>query len=452
LLICVATVTCVFSDPVGICLHAYSPDAPAEKVECFEYAKFEAARDGYRFFLEPSGTNIVTKYRYRGSIQYKPNLQAGHPEFEPTLKSYEDVARKYPSTRPYLHPKILAMRAQSAEKTTNQEALAALPKVFISGNEYLSPKYKTIEEGKLIIIHKDGVAKIEIDGVTDPELQSLAKIDPTASQIKNVEISGNKVWIPTFENLSSGKVNIKHGNGILRLEFDQINQKDKDTIMSWSDGSWKIEKPGYYSPNQESQTYGEVVLESGKFHSDVHLVKRTGEAVTLKTSKSTLKIPIRELATIPGLTTDDSSRIDGWAEEIVGERLAQATPKATNEIIAEVSKVTDVRVRILQVLDQGVLASGFVGTLDTTKTIKKTKTVTAEHPVTGEKISKIVETSTDDYEIVEKVTDDLCYIVGNTANLTDGELVKADSMRPLGRYQYTDVSGAQRSVRKYHVD
>jgi len=399
---------------------------------------------------------VVSKYRYRGNIPYKQNLP-GHPDFDATLKTYEDAARNYPSTRPYLHPKILAMRAQSAEKTANQEAHAALPKIVISGNEYLSPKYKTIEGGKLIIIHKDGVAKIEIDDVTDSELQSLAKIDPAASQIKVVKISSKRIWNPSFVSLASNKINIKHGKGVLSLGFDQMSKDEKAEIMSWSDGSWKIEKPGFYSLNLGSKTYGEIVLESGKFHTDVHLVERNGVTVTVKTSKSALKIPIRELATIPGLSADDSSRIDGWAKEIVEERLAHATPVESSEILsfkkADVLRVTDVRVLILQVLDEGVLASKFVGKLHKgTNTVKTTKTVTAEHPVTGKKISKILDESTDDYEFVEDVNDDLCYIVGNTSNLVDGEIVKADSMKLLGRFQYTDVRGAERSVRKYHVD
>ena len=456
LIITLASATMALSAPVGLCLHAYSQDAPAEKVECFEFARFEPFAKGYRFFLDPKGTKFITKNRYRGYLPYKPNLKPEHPEFAEMLESYEKAARKYPSTRPYLHPKIVAMRSQlpekPVEKSAGQQARAALPKIAISGKEYLSPKYKTIEKGKLILFHKDGIAKIEIDNVTDSELQSLAKIDPSASQIKNLEISGNQLWIPSFENLSSGKVNIKHANGILKLDFDLISKEDRDTIMSWSDGSWKIGKPGYYSPNQERETYGEVILESGKFHSDVHLVERIGDSVSLKTSKLTLKFPIHELASIPGLTDDDSSKIDGWIEEIVEERLARATPKETNEILSEVLRVTDVRARILQVLDEGVLASKFVGTLRRTQNIMTSKTVTAEHPVTGEEITKILDNSTNTREFTEKVTDDLCYIVGNTANLTDGELVKVDSMRLLGRHQYTDVRGVRRSVRKYHAD
>jgi hypothetical protein len=54
--------------------------------------------------------------------------------------------------------------------------------------------------------------------------------------------------------------------------------------------------------------------------------------------------------------------------------------------------------------------------------------------------------------VTEDVTDDLCYIVGNTSTLTENQVVKAKSMRLLGRYQYTDVAGRSRTVRKYHVD
>lgn len=227
--------------------------------------------------------------------------------------------------------------------------------------------------------------------------------------------------------------------------------------MSWSDGTWKIGKPGFYKPNSGDDSYGELILENGRFHNDVKLANRVGESMDLKTSKAGLKLPIRDLATFPGLTAQDSAKIDVWAAEIVDDRLSRATPEASTKVIsfdeADVLKVTGVRVKILQVLDQGVLASKFIGVLHKgTEKVQTTKTKTVEHPVTGAKISKVVDTSIDDLEVTEDVTDDLCFIVGNTARLTDGEIVTADSMKLLGRYQYNDVIGRPRTVRKYHVD
>jgi hypothetical protein len=457
LVVCLAFATSSFSESVGLCLHSNGPDAPAEKVECFEYLKVETASGGYRFFTKKSGNLVINKYRFRGSISYKDNLLPGTPDFTKTLKLYEDTATKYPSTRYFLNPKIITMRTRAAENTAQEKIMASLPKINISGKNYTSPKYKSINEGKLVITHRDGIAKFDIDSITDPEMQSLIKADPAASQIKVVEISGSRIWNPSFENLASGSVNIRHGKGMLALEFEEISEKDKKEIMSWSDGSWKIEKPGYYSPNPENLSYGEIVLESGKFHTNVQITERSGNLVTLKTSQANLKLPIRDLAVLPGLTKDDSLRLDTWVDEIVDERIARATPEETTQVLdfdeAQVLRVTDVRVKILQVLDEGVLASGFIGKLNKgTQTVKTTTSVTVEHPVSGDEIIKILNESTDKISVIEDVSDELCYIVGNTSNLVDGEIVTAESMTLLGRYQYISVAGAERSVRKYHVD
>ena len=132
-----------FAEPVGICVHAYGLDAPKERVECFECAKIKAARDGHRFFLEPHGTLLITKYRYRGSIQYKLNFRPGHPDFKTTLKSYEESTKNYPATRIQLNPKIIEMRALAAEKSVMG---ATLPRVTLSGKEYLSPRVREVKD------------------------------------------------------------------------------------------------------------------------------------------------------------------------------------------------------------------------------------------------------------------------------------------------------------------
>jgi hypothetical protein len=509
-----ATASLAIAAPVGICLHAYSPEAPADKIECFEFESFERFGADYRFFIDSNKPAVVTSYRYRGTLLYKTGLAPGNPEFDKLLKLYEETSRASPSTRRYLNPKILVMRDQAAGYTAAQQHEESLPKISVGGENFLSPQFKGIEDGKLVLGHKDGVVKIDIEKITDSELQALAKIDPKAAKIKVLEIAksrlwnpryqglsagnvgiahekgvlsldvdsvsetdlkkitqldpkfgenkivfltGKKLWNPSLDSISSTSVQIKHEKGILPLEFDTISEKDKKTIMSWSDGTWKIGKPGFYKPKSGDNSYGELILENGRFHTDVQLTKRVGESITLKTSKLGIKLPIRDLATIPGLTAQDSAKIETWATEIVDERLSRATPEASTKVIstvdAEVLTVTDVRVLILQVLDQGVLASKFIGILHKgTERVQTTKTVTVEHPVTGAKISKVVDTSINDFEVTEDVTDDLCYIVGNTKRLVDGETCTADSMKLLGRYQYNDVTGRPRTVRKYHVD
>lgn len=508
------TASLAIGAPIGICLHAYSPEAPADKIECFEFERSERFGADYRFFINANKPAVVTAYRYRGTIPYKSGLAPGNPEFDKVLKLYEETSRATPSTRRYLNPKILAMRDQSAAYLAIQEHADSLPKISIVGTEYLSPKFKGIIDGKLILAHKDGVVKIDIKKISDLDLLALSKIDPKAAKIKVLEITkirlwnpryqglssgtvsiahengvlsldidtvsapdlekitlldpkfsenkivtlaGKKLWNPSFDGISSTAVMIKHEKGVLTLGFDSISATDQKTIMSWSDGSWKIGKPGFYNPKPEDDTYGELILENGRFHSNVKLSNRAGESITLKTSKSSIKIPIRQLATIPGITSQDSAKIETWATEIVDERLSRATPEVSTKVLsfdkAEVLTVTDVRVEILQVLDEGFLASKFIGKLHKgTEKVQTTKTKTVEHPVTGVKISKVVDTSFDEYEVTEDVTDDLCYIVGNTDRLTENQIVTANSMKLLGRYQYNDVMGRPRTVRKYHID
>lgn len=500
--------------PVGICLHAYSPEAPADKIECFEFEKFERVASDFRFFINENKPALVTGYRFRGTIPYKANLTPGNPEFDKLLKFYEETARATQSTRRYLNPKILAMRTQAIGYAEERQHAEALPKIIIAEKEYRSPRFKGIEDGKLVLIHQDGFVKIDVDKFSDPQLLNLAKLDPQASKIQVVEIAKNRIWNPHYEGISDGSVKIQHAKGILSLdidsisdadikkitlldpkfgrnkiitiagkklwnpsfagvsseavkinhekgqlvlEIDSITEYDKKTIMSWSDGSWKVAKPGFYQPNVSDGSYGELVVESGNFYPDIKLENRVGESISAKTCGASVKLLISSLGKLPGVSNPDAARLDAWATEIVEERLERATPEVATEVIksteAKVINVTNVRARILQVLNEGVLASEFIGKLHTgTETVQTTKTVNVKHPLSEVTISKVVDTSTDDFELTEDVNDDLCFIVGNTSRLVDGEIVKIDSMRLLGRYQYTDVRGAQRSVRKYHVD
>ena len=457
LILILISATIALSAPAGICLHAYSPEAPADKIECFEFTRVEKVANGYRFFLEPNGTAVVTKYRYHGIIYYMPELVPGDPNFQQLLEQYEKTARAMPSARRFLNPRIVNMRFMAAEQSAKQQFRETLPKIEIAGVTFLEPVFKGFEEGKLILKHRDGNAKIELEKITDDHLQTLVKIDTRAAGIKVTEIAKHRLWNPRFEGITKEKVNIAHEKGILSLGFESISEKDKKTIMAWSDGTWKIAKPGLYSPKSSEDSYGELILDNGRFHTNVKLTERKGEDISVKTSKTTLKLPIQELIQIKGLSAQDFTKIETWVNEIIDESLSRATPVADRKVIsfdkAEVLKVTNIRVLILQVLDEGVLASKFVGVLHKgTEKVQTTKTVTVEHPITGVKIGKVIDSSIDYRAVIEDVTDDLCYIVGNTSNLVDGEVVKADSMRLLGRYQYTDVRGAQRSVRKYHVD
>jgi hypothetical protein len=227
--------------------------------------------------------------------------------------------------------------------------------------------------------------------------------------------------------------------------------------MAWSDGSWKLGKPGFYGPNPTTDCYAELILEDGHFHTDAKLERREAEAVIVSAGKKELKLPIRQVGAIPGLTQKDSVRLEKWVDEIIEERFDQVDPVEATKVIsfqeADVLEVTNVRAHVLQVLGGGVLASEFVGTLHKgMQAVEITKTARAKHPLTGEEVSRVVDTSIENIAVTERVSDDLCYIVGNTANLTDGSIVRVERMRLMGRFQYVDVRGASRTVRKYHVD
>jgi hypothetical protein len=452
-----AGASAVLGVPSGLCLHAYSPEAPAEKIECFEFTKAEQMANGYRFFLEPTGSTIVTNYRYRSVIPYVPNLQPGNPEFEKTLRLYETTARSSPLTRRFLNPKIMSMRQLVAAQVASEQALMNLPKVEVDGLVYISPSYQGIDNGRLTLKHSDGVAKIRLDSLSDAMLQAIVKIDPKAAEIKVVKIAGSRLWNPKFGGIHSEKVIIDHENGSLALPFSSLSEEDIRLITKWSDGSWKIKKPGFYGFKIGGASYDEIVLDSGKFYPNAELAGREGMMIVIDTDRGTINTPVKELLDLPGISDADRKRIDGWVEGMIEELFAKASPKSSIEVLsfeeAEVLRVSNVRVKILQVFDEGVLASGFVGRLDKGKErIRTTVSIEVKHPLTGADLTRVVDTSESDRRVVEDVSDDLCYIVGNTSNLTEGEIVKADSMKLMGRYQYQDVLQRPRTVRKYHVD
>lgn len=161
--------------PVGICLHAYSPEAPAEKVECFEFEKFERVADNYRFFPRADKSVVVTAYRYRGTVPYKPDLAPTHPDFDKLLKLYEETALATPSTRPYLNPRILAMRSQASVVAKQAESVAALPTITLAdGSKLVGCTMSKIEDGFVSIRHQDGISKVSLK-----ELDAAEKKDST---------------------------------------------------------------------------------------------------------------------------------------------------------------------------------------------------------------------------------------------------------------------------------
>ena len=169
-----AAASLAFAAPVGICLHAYSPEAPADKIECFEFESSERFGADYRFFINPERPAVVTSYRYRGTIPYKTGLAPGNPEFDKQLKLYEEASRSTPSTRRYLNPKILAMREQSAQVAKQAEKVAKLSTITMpDGTLLIGCTMSKIENGFVSIRHQDGISKVSLKELDSTEKKAL---------------------------------------------------------------------------------------------------------------------------------------------------------------------------------------------------------------------------------------------------------------------------------------
>lgn len=216
--------------PVGICLHAYSPEAPAEKIECFEFERVERTGADYRFFPRAGKSVMVTAYRFRGTILYKPDLAPTHPDFDKQLKLYENTARATPSTRAFLNPKILAMRSQSAAVARQAESVAALPAITLpDGSKLVGCTVSKIEGGFVSVRHQNGISKISLKELDATEKKALNSTtdewsldepsatpkDSTGTFAKIVLKNGRLLNKAKFKEVADGKlVFIADGNSV----------------------------------------------------------------------------------------------------------------------------------------------------------------------------------------------------------------------------------------------
>ena len=305
--------------PAGLCLQSYSPLAPPDKIECFEYLKFEKAGEDYRFFLHPNGSTIVPKIRYRGVIAYADQLNPSDPKFDALLALLEKTAHESPATRRFLNQRVLAMRALVSSHQGTKSEPTISPRVTLGGRDFQSPKFRGFENDRLTILHADGKASIDPARITVKEWEVFGKIDPKASKVKFVTIGGERLWNPQHVEIDNGKVTIRHEIGVFSSSLDDLNSVDKDVISSWSDGTWKLAKAGFYGYNPESRLYAELIFPNGRFYRQAGLVARNGPRVKIQTSKGQIEPPLKDLAVIGGMSPSDELLIRTWVTEFQNE-------------------------------------------------------------------------------------------------------------------------------------
>lgn len=498
----------------GVCFHAYSPDAPDNQIQFFEFDRFERNAEGYRFFMRPTGSVVVTNYRYRGAVIYNDNLNPGHPDFEKQLETYENAVKKVPGTARLLGTRIQTMRDQQTSHKNQQQAASELPSIVIAGEKLTAPVYQRLEDGRMVVAHGSGVSRIPLSRITDQEYAAfcelqpkaagkkietilgtrlwnpefsrieegmvivkhaegtsqfdldrvddtthlhLIKIDPKASKMKVYSVNGRRIWNPVMERFHDKIIQIKHEKGTLELNYDEISDEDKETITSWSDGTWKIALPGFYRSDPGDRSYDEVILNGGIFFSKAELESRVKDQVTIRHAGGELQVAIGEIVSLEGILPNDSEKISQWVTEIIEERFRAEKPTESIKRLsfedAEVVRLTNVRARVLQVLDGGILTSDAVGELFLgTSTDEVTMTIHIEHPVTGQVISREVGREVVRNSRSQNESLGLCFIIWNNENLVDGDMANIKSMKLDGRYQYLDTHNVQRTVSKYKLD
>lgn len=197
LLLSAAVVTAampVSAAPVGLCLTSYSPLAPPDAVECFEYLKYERAQDGLRFFLVPNGTTIVPTIRFRRVMVYFEGASPTDPKFKAALDDYTKTAAESPATRKYLLPRIEKMRALAEAygkvqaRENKQESISLRLK---SGIVLEGCKVTRIEDGVVVILHKDGIAKVDMADLSDSDkiTLKLQQFQKRAEENRKIEIA-----------------------------------------------------------------------------------------------------------------------------------------------------------------------------------------------------------------------------------------------------------------------
>lgn len=158
------------AQPVGICLHSYSPEAPSEKIECFEFEKSERIENATRFFVRSGQAVVITDYRSRGIILYPKNFES----ITTTLELYELQAKQIPATRQFLNPWILKLRNAVRETSLLEQEKAKLPTITLADGTVLQEcKATGLDRSIVTITHRDGIRKVSVADLDTDTLKAL---------------------------------------------------------------------------------------------------------------------------------------------------------------------------------------------------------------------------------------------------------------------------------------
>jgi len=204
--------------PVGIFFHAYSPETPAEKIESAEFEKMEKDSSGMWFYLANGRAVLVTDYKFRGVLKYAVGLTPSDPEFAKYLKLYEEKANAIPTSRPFLNPRIIAMRSQAAEFAKQSDAVAKLPTITLGdGNQLRGCVLTKVESGSVTIQHQEGVKTMSISDLDDAEKNALS----ATSEIWSLETPS---VTPQDSSGTYAKIVLQNGIVLKNVKFKELAQ------------------------------------------------------------------------------------------------------------------------------------------------------------------------------------------------------------------------------------
>lgn len=503
--------------PAGIYLFAMDgKQAASDKVICEQFERLMKDATGTRFWHADGRSYLITEYKLRDVVYFEDTLDPENPDFSKCLAIYQKTAASYPAAGRYLNPRIERMQTLAAALADQKETRGRMAKLAIGRKELLNPRFKGFGSGVMFISHADGSEKVSLDEINDDMLASLKRIDPSAAairivtiggkrlwnprnavlsagivaieheagtleldldlatsediekarllgpgvaNIKSEKISGKKFWNPSFGGVSGGKVTVLHEKGKTALEIASLSFQDKAVISGWSDGGWSISDAGFYQPADTGDSYGELVLSGGKLFKNAGLAGRKGEAVVVSSSSGSHEIHVRDLGNLPGMSTGDKRRLETWIGEMIEERITNAAPIQTKDVLSFTKSPGPVQVAgfdIESLEADGVFARNLTGTrVLGRETVRTTTSVVVDHPVDKEKkIHRVTGSSVSDRDVVVPVREDLCFIGPRHKNARVGRIdgrsaYRNASLRLIGTRIHTSDFAPPKEVNKY---